>query len=61
MLDAIGFGKLQDFRYLYTHKRRCINDFIVIYYGIAKRKQRLIRLLEFKIVDCYSQLLGNNP
>ena len=47
--------------FLYTHKRRCINDYIAIYYGIAKRKQRLIRLLEFKIVDCYSQLLGNNP
>ena len=61
MRDAIGFENLQNFRYLYAPKRRCINDFIVIYYGITKRKQRLIRLLEFKIVDCYSQLLGNNP
>jgi len=61
MRAAIGFEKLQNFRYLYAPKRRCTNDFTAIYYGIAKRKQRLIRLLEFKIVDCYSQLLGNNP
>ena len=31
MQGAIGFENLQNFRYLYAPKRRCINDFIAIY------------------------------
>ena len=31
MRDAIGFEKLQNFRYLYASKRRCTNDFAAIY------------------------------
>ena len=31
MRDAIGFEKLQNFRYLYAPKRRCTNDFTAIY------------------------------
>ena len=31
MRDAIGFEKLQNFRYLYAPKRRCTHDFTAIY------------------------------
>ena len=44
MRDAIGFEKLQNFRYLYAPKRRCTNDFTAIYeerISIWKKTRRI--------------------